>query len=64
LKLCAIGYVAAGWVSFCGRKPDFVPVEAKADREAFRRIGVMLAIFAFSAIVIALVVWIVMRETV
>ena len=57
LGLCSIGYIAAGWVSFTGAKPDFVPYDAKANREAYKRIWTMLTIFGISGIVIWLWIW-------
>ena len=61
LGLCLIGYVAAGWVSFSGNAPSFVAAEPKTNAEAYKRMAIMLGIFAMSAVVIAAWLWIAMK---
>ena len=61
LGFCLIGYVAAGWVVFSGNAPSFVVAEPRANAEAYKRMAVMLGIFAISAVVIAVWLWIAMK---
>ncbi len=61
LGLCLIGYIAAGWVSFSGNAPSFVAAEPRANAAAYKRMAVMLGIFATSAVVIAVWFWIAIR---
>ena len=60
--LCMVGYLGAACVSFTGKKPDLVPAVAKADKEAFQRIRLMLTIFSLSALGIGIWVWLVFRH--